>query len=47
MGTRLQADAIAETVANGRGGMPAFGDALTQEQIGAVAAFLAASRGGR
>ena len=47
VGTRLQADAIAQTVANGRGGMPAFGDALTQEQIGAVAAFLAASRGGR
>jgi menaquinol-cytochrome c reductase cytochrome b/c subunit len=47
VGTRLQADAIAQVVTNGRGGMPAFGDALNEEQIGSVAAFLEASRGGR
>jgi menaquinol-cytochrome c reductase cytochrome b/c subunit len=46
VGTRLQADAIAQVVTNGRGGMPSFGDALTQDQIQQVAAFLEASRGG-
>ena len=46
VGTRLAADAIAEVVTNGRGAMPPFGDALTDEQIGQVAAFLEASTGG-
>jgi menaquinol-cytochrome c reductase cytochrome b/c subunit len=46
VGTRLNAATITETVANGRRGMPAFGDALSDEQIAAVAAFLEASKGG-
>jgi menaquinol-cytochrome c reductase cytochrome b/c subunit len=46
VGARLEPDAIAEVVRNGRGQMPAFGDALADEQISAVAAFLGASEGG-
>jgi menaquinol-cytochrome c reductase cytochrome b/c subunit len=45
-GTRLAQENIVEVVTNGRGGMPAFGGALTEEQIQDVAAFLSASRGG-
>jgi ubiquinol-cytochrome c reductase cytochrome b subunit/menaquinol-cytochrome c reductase cytochrome b/c subunit len=43
VGSRLAQDAIAQTVENGRGGMPAFGDVLTDEQIQDVSGFLAAS----
>jgi quinol---cytochrome c reductase cytochrome c subunit, bacillus type len=46
VGTRLEPPRIAETVTNGRGGMPAFRESLSDEQIGAVAAFLGASKGG-
>jgi menaquinol-cytochrome c reductase cytochrome b/c subunit len=46
VGTRLDAGAIAQVVTNGRGGMPAFGGALTDEQIQQIAGFLEASRGG-
>ena len=45
-GTRLDPETIAETITNGRGGMPAFGDALTDEQIQNIATFLEASKGG-
>jgi mono/diheme cytochrome c family protein len=33
-------------VTNGRGAMPAFGDQLSEEQIGAVAAYVAENAGG-
>jgi menaquinol-cytochrome c reductase cytochrome b/c subunit len=46
VGTRLDPEAIAETIANGRGGMPSFSEALTDEQIQQVAGFLEASKGG-
>ncbi len=51
VGARLDPPAIEQTVANGRGAMPAFGrtdenpTGLTEEQISAVAAFLDASQG--
>jgi menaquinol-cytochrome c reductase cytochrome b/c subunit len=45
VGARLSPEAIAQTVTEGRGAMPAFRGALTEEQIADVAAFLGASRG--
>ena len=44
--TQLGQDEIAQVVTNGRGGMPAFGDRLIEEEIDAVAAFVAESAGG-
>ena len=38
--------AIAEQIRNGGGAMPAFGDQLTDEQIEALAAWIAENRGG-
>ena len=37
----------AEQIANGGGGMPAFGDQLTEEQIQALAEYLVEARGAR
>ena len=39
-------DAVAEQVENGGGGMPAFGDELSDAQIEAVAEYVASSAGG-
>ena len=38
-------DQVVEQVTNGGGGMPAFGDELTEQQIQDVAAFVIASQG--
>jgi cytochrome c oxidase subunit I len=43
----LDEQAIAQVVAAGRGGMPSFADQLSEEEIGQVAAYLVAARGGR
>ena len=40
-GANLSADAVAEQVRNGGGGMPAFSDQLSEEEIQNVAAFVA------
>jgi mono/diheme cytochrome c family protein len=42
--TTLSVPDIEATVRNGRGGMPAFGDSLSDAQIKAVAAYVDASR---
>lgn len=39
-------DAVVEQVTNGGGGMPAFGDTLSQEQIEAVATYVVESTSG-
>jgi mono/diheme cytochrome c family protein len=39
-------DAVAEQVRNGGGGMPAFGDRLSDEEIDAVATYVSESAGG-
>ena len=44
--TGLNQDEIAQVVTNGRGGMPAFGDRLSEDQINAVAAYVAENAGG-
>jgi len=41
--TTLNADQIATVVTNGRGGMPSFADQLSDDELAAVAAFVAAS----
>jgi mono/diheme cytochrome c family protein len=43
--TQSEHDAIVLQVTNGGGGMPAFGDQLTEQQIQDVAAFVAESTG--
>ena len=40
------ADEVAEQVRNGGGGMPAFGDKLSDQQIADVAAYVSESAGG-
>jgi sulfite dehydrogenase len=42
----LDAETVAATVRDGRGGMPAFGDQLADEDIEAVAAYVAEASGG-
>ena len=42
----LDEAAVAEQIRNGGGGMPAFGDQLTDEQIDALATWLVENRGG-
>jgi mono/diheme cytochrome c family protein len=37
----LDASAIEDIVRDGRGGMPAFGDKLSDDEVSAVAAFVA------
>jgi mono/diheme cytochrome c family protein len=44
-GTGLAAAAVEEQVRNGGGGMPAFQDQLSEEEIAAVAAYVAESGG--
>jgi mono/diheme cytochrome c family protein len=44
--TQADEATVAEQVRNGGGGMPAFGDRLSDEEIQAVAAFVAESAGG-
>ena len=44
--TDLAEDEIAQVVTNGRGAMPAFGDRLSEDQINAVAAYVAENAGG-
>lgn len=44
---RIPADTVAEKVKNGGGGMPAFAGDLTEQQIDAVAEFVAANDGSR
>jgi cytochrome c oxidase subunit 1 len=44
-GTALTAAQIAAVVTNGKGGMPAFGDRLTPEQIADLSAYVAAGDG--
>jgi cytochrome c5 len=44
--TQLGQDEIAQVVTNGRGAMPAFGDRLSEDEINAVAAYVAENAGG-
>jgi cytochrome c551 len=44
-GTGLDASAVEQQVRNGGGGMPAFQDQLTEEEITAVSAYVAESGG--
>ena len=46
-GSQLDEQQIAEVVAAGRAGMPAFADQLSEEEIAQVAEYLVAARGGR
>ena len=45
-GAALNAATVARTVREGRGAMPAFGDDLSDDEIAAVAAFVAQASGG-
>jgi mono/diheme cytochrome c family protein len=45
--TGLDEQGIAQVVTAGRGGMPSFADQLSAEQIGQVAAYVAAAKAGR
>jgi mono/diheme cytochrome c family protein len=44
--TKPSAELVVDRVTNGQGGMPAFKDQLSAEQIAAIAAFVSASAGG-
>lgn len=44
--TKPAAELIIDRVTNGQGGMPAFGDQLSEDEIKGVAAFITASAGG-
>lgn len=45
-GANLSVDRVAEQVRNGGGGMPAFGDRMSEEEIQAVSEFVASASEG-